>query len=159
MFHGWIISRQWSTEIQQVHIEVLISLQTPLNFMWYDREMCASMQQQLNRLNSWHSSRLNAVIKHVKNRKRVVSISSPGGETVKWIKKSRSSCPEVFCKKEVLKIFSKFTGKHLYRRLFKKELQVSRLYHNLLQQFPHISKANFAISFSSENIKTENGSF
>ena len=91
-----------------------------------------------------------------KNRKRLVSISSAGGKTVKWIKKSRRSCPEEFCKKEVLKNFAKFTGKHLYRRLFKKELQVSRLYHNLLEQFP---KANFAILFSSENIQTENGSF
>ena len=118
----WVNNCKSMKHRNSVHIEVLISLQTPLNFMWYDPEMCASMQQQLNRLNSWHSSRLNAVIKHVKNRKRVVSISSPGGETVKWIKKSRSSCPEVFCKKEVLKNFSKFTGKHLYRRLFKKRV-------------------------------------
>ena len=36
---------------------------------------------------------------------------------------------------------------------------VLRLYHNLLEQFPHISKANFAILFSSENIKTKNSSF
>ena len=90
---------------------------------------------------------------------RLVSISSPGGKTVKWIKKSGSICPEVFCKKEVLKNFAKFTGKHLPWRLFKKELQVSRLYHNLLEQFPRILKANFAILFSSENIKTENSSF
>ena len=74
-------------------------------------------------------------------------------------KKLRSSCPEVFCEKEVLKNFAKFTGKHLCWRLFKKELEVSRLYHNLLEQFPHISKANFAILFSLENIKTKNSSF
>ena len=55
-----------------------------------------------------------------KNRKRLVFISSPGGKTVKWIKKSRSSCPEVFCKKVVLNKFAKFTGKHLYWRLYKK---------------------------------------
>ena len=30
----------------------------------------------------------------------------------------RSSRPEVFCKKGVLKNFGKFTGKHLYQRLF-----------------------------------------
>ena len=30
----------------------------------------------------------------------------------------RSSCPEVFCKKGVLRNFEKFTGKHLYQRLF-----------------------------------------
>ena len=29
-----------------------------------------------------------------------------------------SSCPEVFCKKGVLRNFAKFTGKHLYQRLF-----------------------------------------
>ena len=34
-------------------------------------------------------------------------------------------------------------------------MQVLRLYHNLLEQFLHIAKANFAILFSSENIKTE----
>ena len=86
-----------------------------------------------------------------KNRKRLASISSPGGKTVKWIKN-----PEAVVRrssvKEVLKNFAKFTGKHLYWRLFKKELQVSRLYHNLLEKVPHISKANFAILFSSENI-------
>ena len=31
---------------------------------------------------------------------------------------SRSSCPEVFCKKGVLTNFAKFTGKHLCQRLF-----------------------------------------
>ena len=30
----------------------------------------------------------------------------------------KSSCPEVFCKKAVLKNFAKFTGKHLCQRLF-----------------------------------------
>ena len=30
----------------------------------------------------------------------------------------RSSRPEVFCKKDVLKNFSKFTGKHLFQSLF-----------------------------------------
>ena len=32
--------------------------------MWYHREMCAPMQQQLDCLNSWYSSRSKAVIKH-----------------------------------------------------------------------------------------------
>ena len=32
-----------------------------------------------------------------------------------WI--NRSSCPEVFCKKGVLKTFAKFTGKHLCQSL------------------------------------------
>ena len=30
----------------------------------------------------------------------------------------KSSCPEVFCKKGVLKNFAKFTGKHLCQSLF-----------------------------------------
>ena len=30
----------------------------------------------------------------------------------------RSSCPEVFCEKSVLKNFAKFTGKHLRQSLF-----------------------------------------
>ena len=30
----------------------------------------------------------------------------------------RNSCSKVFCKEIVLKTFSKFTGKHLYRSLF-----------------------------------------
>ena len=30
----------------------------------------------------------------------------------------RSSCPEVFCKKGVLRNFAKFTGKHLCQSLF-----------------------------------------
>ena len=30
----------------------------------------------------------------------------------------RNSCPEVFCKKRVLRIFAKFTGKHLCQRRF-----------------------------------------
>ena len=40
-----------------------------------------------------------------KNRKNLVSISLLGGKkkTVKQIKKSRHSCPEVFCKNRVLK--------------------------------------------------------
>ena len=30
----------------------------------------------------------------------------------------RSSCPEVFCKKDVIKNFAKLTGKHLCQGLF-----------------------------------------
>ena len=35
----------------------------------------------------------------------------------------RSSCPEVFCKKDVLRNFAKFTGKHLYQNSFLIKLQ------------------------------------
>ena len=34
-----------------------------------------------------------------------------------WPYKNRSSCPEVFCKKGVLRNFEKFTGKHLHQSL------------------------------------------
>ena len=34
--------------------------------------------------------------------------------------KNRSSCPDVFCKKGVLKNFAKFTGKHVSEPHFKK---------------------------------------
>ena len=37
----------------------------------------------------------------------------------------RSGCPEVFCKRVVLKNFAKFTGKHLCESVFKIKLQVS----------------------------------
>ena len=36
---------------------------------------------------------------------------------------SRSSRPEVFCKKDPLKTYAKFTGKHLYWSLFLIKLQ------------------------------------
>ena len=35
-----------------------------------------------------------------------------------WLKTYRSSCPEAFCKKGVLRNFAKFTGKHLCQSLF-----------------------------------------
>ena len=38
-------------------------------------------------------------------------------------KLSRSTRPEVLCKKEVLRNFSKFTGKHLCQSLFFNKLQ------------------------------------
>ena len=39
---------------------------------------------------------------------------------------SRSNRPEVFCKKVVLKNFTKFTGKHLCQSLFLMKLQYSQ---------------------------------
>ena len=35
-----------------------------------------------------------------------------------WNRKFRSSRPEAFCKKSVLKNFAKFIGKHLFQRIF-----------------------------------------
>ena len=39
---------------------------------------------------------------------------------------SRSSRPEVFCKKAAVKTYAKFTGKHLYWSLFLIKLQAFR---------------------------------
>ena len=39
-------------------------------------------------------------------------------ETILKHKKTRSSLSEVFCKKGVLRIFTKFTGKHLRQKIF-----------------------------------------
>ena len=37
---------------------------------------------------------------------------------VNWLNLNRTSRPEVFCKKGVLRNFTKFTGKHLCQSLF-----------------------------------------
>ena len=48
--------------------------------------------------------------------------------------KNRSSCPGVFCKRGVLKIFAKFIGKHLWQSLFfnKVTLLKKKLWHRCL---------------------------
>ena len=61
----------------------------------------------------------------------------------------------MFCKEEVLKNFEKFTRKHLCWRLLKKRLRSQAG----IETISSYTKANFAILFSSENIKTENSSF
>ena len=43
---------------------------------------------------------------------------------------NRSSRPEVFCKKGVLRNFAKFTGKHLCQRLFFNKVAGQRLFFN-----------------------------
>ena len=48
---------------------------------------------------------------------KVFSCKSDQARRKLWIQ-SKSSCPEVFCKKGVLKNFAKFTGKHLCQSLF-----------------------------------------
>ena len=150
MFHGWIIAGQWSTEIQQVHTEILIGLQNTAKFhVMSPRNACIHAA-------TTRSFKFIFITFECRD-KRLVSVSLPVGKTVQWIKKPR--CPEVFCKKEVPKYFPKIHRKTTVLETFKKELQISMLYDNLLEQFPHISKANFGISFSLENIKTENCSF
>ena len=48
-----------------------------------------------------------------KNRKNLVSVSTLGGKNSNMYEKNPSSCPEVFCKKRILKNLAKFTGKQL----------------------------------------------
>ena len=53
----------------------------------------------------------------------------------------RSSRPEVFCKKDVLRNFAKFTRNYLYQRLFKKETLAQAFSY----EFCEISKNTFFI--------------
>ena len=46
----------------------------------------------------------------------------------------RSSHPEVFCKKGVLRNFTKFTGKHLCQSLFLKKLQMTIILGNFVNK-------------------------
>ena len=92
------------------------------------------------------------------NRTKVVSISSPGGKkTVKWIKKSRN-VRKCSVKRAFLKILQNSQENTCAGDFLKKSYRFQACI-NLLEQFPHIQKANFAILFLSENIKTQNGSF
>ena len=45
---------------------------------------------------------------------------------VNWLNLNRTSRPEVFCKKGVLRNFTKFTGKHLCQSLFFNKVAVLR---------------------------------
>ena len=64
------------------------------------------------------------------------NLENPGSNLV--VRTSRSSRPEAFCKKGVLKNFTKLTGKHLRQSLFLKKvaglrpatLLKKRLWHN-----------------------------
>ena len=55
------------------------------------------------------------------------SVQFPSERILGW---DRNSRPEVFCKKCVLRDFAKFTGKHLYQRLFFNEVAGPRLLQN-----------------------------
>ena len=52
----------------------------------------------------------------------------------------RSSCPEMFCRKGVLRNFTKFTGKHLRQSLF---FNKETLAHVFSCEFCEISKNTF----------------
>ena len=47
-----------------------------------------------------------------------ICLAGPKNASVFYWEISRSSCPEVFCKKDILKNFTNVTGKHLRRNLF-----------------------------------------
>ena len=47
----------------------------------------------------------------------------------------RSSRPEVFCKKDVLKNFAKFTGKHLRQSLFFNKVEIFLIFPSFLRYF------------------------
>ena len=49
----------------------------------------------------------------------------------------RSSCPEVFCKKGVLRYFAKFTGKHLHQSFFFNKVAGLRPANSLKKRFWH----------------------
>ena len=51
-----------------------------------------------------------------KQTNKIVVQKAWGKENLKWL--DRSSCPEVFCKKGLLRNLAKFTGKYLRQRLF-----------------------------------------
>ena len=51
-----------------------------------------------------------------------------------FFKTYRSSRPEVFCEKGVLRNFTKFTGKHLYQSLFSNKVAVEHLWWLLLNE-------------------------
>ena len=53
-----------------------------------------------------HETKHHLLMKHIKNREDLMQSII------------RSSLPEVFCKKDVLRNFTKFTGKHLCQSLF-----------------------------------------
>ena len=72
-------------------------------------------------------------IKHVQKYKKIGLYQFTGWQkAVKQMKKSRSSCPEVFCKNEVLKTFAKFTEKHVCWSLFLTEFTVEGVFMGIL---------------------------
>ena len=70
---------------------------------------------------TWHqnvSMKFKVFIKKVLEKKGPSIIVSSYNHKLRYLQTDRSSRPEVFCEKIVLKDFTKFTGKHLCQRLF-----------------------------------------
>ena len=69
---------------------------------------------------------------------------------LRWVPSSRSSRPDVFCKKGVLRTFAKFTRKYLYQSLFNKVFLKKRLWHRRFT----VSFVNFLrIPFFTEHLQ------
>ena len=68
----------------------------------------------------WDDKKEN-LIKFVQDFKTTMEFSNSDSNTDK-VKMYRSSHPEMFCKKGILKNFAKFTGKNLCRSLFFKTI-------------------------------------
>ena len=65
-----------------------------------------------------------------------------------WVSGSRSSQPDVFCKKGALRNFAKSTGKHLYQsfffnKVFKKETLTQVFYSEFCEIFKNTSSGCF----------------
>ena len=66
----------------------------------------------------------------------------------------RSSCPEVFCKKGVLKNFVKLTAKHMRRSLFFKRLKIKFKKKTLAKAFSFEFCETFKNTFFTEHLWT-----
>ena len=96
-------------DIEQLRIEIEV---TPLHIISQHHNNVVAI--------TWHNVKLHVIVIPIFN---VVLISDKDENTINNGKHFvlfyfRSSRPEVFCEKGVLRNFAKFTGKYLYQSLF-----------------------------------------
>ena len=84
--------------------------------------------------------RLREKFKYLENEK---SLKSEKKKSFLIVFKGRSSRPEVFCKKGVLRNFAKFTGEHLCQSLFFNQDAGVRRYRSFPVNFANFLKARF----------------